>query len=281
MTPPFITVVTINFNNRDALRRTIGSVNAQTYPKIEHVLIDGGSDDDSLAVIKTHAHRAPRWLSEPDAGISDAFNKGTRLARGEYLCYLNAGDVFEGSDVVHRAVAEIGRTGHTEPPTIFYGDFLSVTGDDRRLHETSAALADFAWANPINHQSAFIPRSLAAAHPYDSRLTLGMDYDFWLRVYDWALFHKLPFPVAAFELGGRSSHPQWEVHGLVMHRVLWHLHHRSRFGVSDLAAIGVRTARFKLLYAVRRLLGPTLSLTLRRTKTRWLQGTAPTSPRYV
>lgn len=264
-TPPLITVVTISFNAREALERTIASVNAQTYANVEHVFMDGGSNDGSVGLIQRLARRRPRWWSEPDRGISDAFNKGTRQAGGDYLIYLNAGDVLAGNDVLARTAAQMEMPSAA---TVYYGDFVSIHGGVERHHQASAAVEDFAWDNPINHQSAFIPRRLAMSHPYSERLVLGMDYDFWLRVMPEATFHKLGFPVAVFEMGGRSSSPAWEVHGLVMHRVLWHVNRGTRFTTKDLLVLLKRTARFKLNHALRTVLGKRLSLALRSAKSR-------------
>lgn len=265
---PFFTIVTISYNVREALERTIESVNKQSYLFVEHVFVDGGSSDGTVELIQRLAQRSPRWLSEPDKGISDAFNKGTRMARGDYICYLNAGDVFATPDVLARTAAEI-RSQAESRPTVYFGDFISNHGGLERVHVTSAAPAEFAWDNPINHQSALVPRSMALAHPYDVRLALGMDYDFWLRLLPEADFHKLPFAVAVFELGGRSSTPAWEVHGLVMHRVLWHLNRKTRFGVGDLLVLLRRALRFRVNFLVRAVLGKRLSLAIRAAKTRW------------
>ena len=204
MKSPLISIITIGYNAAPALRRTIESVNEQTFVDIEHVLIDGGSSDGSPAVIQRMARRNAWWLSEPDRGIADAFNKGTRHAKGAYVCYLNAGDTFAGPDVLERVARQIARSRSAEP-TVFFGDFISSSLGILRTHQASAAPEDFAWDNPINHQSAFIPRELALAFPYDERLTLGMDYDLWLRLLKVARFEKVPGAIAVFELGGRSS----------------------------------------------------------------------------
>ena len=280
MSGPTLTIVTISFNAGEALRRTIESVNGQNYPLIEHVFVDGGSTDGSVELIRSLARREARWVSEPDEGIADAFNKGTRNARGDYICYLNAGDTFAADDVLSRVAAHI-RSSEGDADYIYYGDFISVSGGVERTHRTSSAIDDFAWDNPINHQSAFIPRQLATAFPYDNRLTLGMDYDLWLRVHGAARFRRLPFPIAVFELGGRSSCPAWEVHGLVMHRILWHINRGSRIELWDLVILGKRALRFKLNAAVRLLLGKRLSLAVRATKTRRLERSEPSSHRFA
>lgn len=275
--PPLISIVTIARNVREELRRTIESVNAQTHPCVEHVLVDGGSDDGSVVLLRNLARREARWVSEPDAGISDAFNKGTRLATGEWLCYLNAGDVFAGPDVLERVAASMAADAPDDGlPVIWFGDFISTKDGVERRHRTSCAPEDFAWENPVNHQSAFIPRELALEYPYNTRLTLGMDYDLWLRVRTKARFRKLPFEVALFELGGRSSSPAWAVHNLTMRRALWHMNQGTRFTGPDLASLCVRVFRLKLNLLLHRLAGRRVSLALRAAKTRWLGRTRPT-----
>lgn len=263
-------IVTISFNAREALRRTIESVNEQTYPHVEHVFIDGASTDGSPALIRRLARREVHLTSEPDHGIGHAFNKGTRQARGHYLCYLNAGDQFVAPDVLARAAEAIERSSPAEP-AVFYGDFISMDREVPRLHHASAELRDFRWGNPINHQAAFIPNGIARAFPYDERLTLGMDYDLWLRIIDRVRFQKLEFPVAVFEMGGRSSAPAWEVHSLNVHRMLWHMNRGSRLGVADMLKIAALAARLKSQWALRWLLGERLSLAIRKAKSRRIE----------
>lgn len=260
-------IVTISFNAHGPLRRTIESVNAQTYANIEHIFIDGGSTDGSPALIRRIANREPHITSEPDDGIAHAFNKGTRHARGDFVCYLNAGDIFASAEALRRVAGVIERSSNRET-TIYYGDFISIDREVPRLHHASASLEDFAWGNPINHQAAFVPRQVALEHPYDQRLTLGMDYDLWLRVIDRVRFHKLEFPVSVFEMGGRSSAPAWEVHSLNIHRMLWHINRGTRFGAADMVMIGARALRLKINWALRWILGERLSLAIRAAKSR-------------
>jgi glycosyltransferase involved in cell wall biosynthesis len=274
MSAPLFSIITISYNAADALRRTIDSVNAQTWADVEHILIDGGSTDGSVELIAERARRAPRWISERDRGISDAFNKGTRLARGAFVCYLNAGDVFAAPTVLERVAEQIA-VAPAGAPSVYFGDFISIDGGVERRHAASAEPGDFAWDNPINHQSAFVPRAVALAFPYDERLTLGMDFDFWLRVLPATPIRRLSFPVAVFEMGGRSSAPAWEVHSAVVHRVLWHINRGSRIGASDLVVLAARIARLKANHLVRRLLGRRLALAWRAAKSRRLGPTRP------
>src|SRR3977135_236299 len=89
---PLVSIVTPSFNQGRFIRRTIESVLAQTYPNIEYVVVDGGSPDETLDVLKSYGDRV-RWLSEADAGQTDAINKGLRLTNGEIVGYLNSDDV--------------------------------------------------------------------------------------------------------------------------------------------------------------------------------------------
>lgn len=86
-------IITINYNNADGLRRTIESVVNQTYKDIEYIIIDGGSTDGSVDVIKEYGSQIDYWVSEPDKGIYNAMNKGILQAHGEYLNFMNSGIV--------------------------------------------------------------------------------------------------------------------------------------------------------------------------------------------
>ena len=97
-----LSIITINFNDRVGLDKTIQSVINQTYRDFEYIVIDGASTDGSVDVIKKYADRLTHWVSEPDTGIYNAMNKGTRLAQGEYCLYLNSGDFFASDDVLEK-----------------------------------------------------------------------------------------------------------------------------------------------------------------------------------
>ncbi|MCE3247241.1 MAG: glycosyl transferase, partial [Geminicoccaceae bacterium] len=109
-TAPRVTIITAVRNRAATLARTIESVLAQTWPEVEHVVIDGASSDGTVEVIRRYADRLAYWQSEPDRGISDAFNKGLAAARGDCIGLLNADDWLE-ADQVERAVAALGRSG--------------------------------------------------------------------------------------------------------------------------------------------------------------------------
>lgn len=98
-----LSIITINFNDAQGLEKTIQSVINQTYKNFEYIVIDGASTDGSVDVIKKYSDRLTQWVSEPDTGIYNAMNKGTRMASGEYCLYLNSGDFLASNDVLEKA----------------------------------------------------------------------------------------------------------------------------------------------------------------------------------
>ena len=89
-----VTVVTVTYNAAESLEKTILSVLQQNYSNVEYIIIDGGSTDGSVEIIKKYSDKIAYWVSEPDRGIYDAMNKGIRKATGEWINFMNAGDLF-------------------------------------------------------------------------------------------------------------------------------------------------------------------------------------------
>ena len=98
-----LSIITINFNDAKGLEKTIQSVINQTYKDFEYIVVDGASTDGSVDVIKKYSNKLTHWVSEPDTGIYNAMNKGTRMASGEYCLYLNSGDFLADNDVLEKA----------------------------------------------------------------------------------------------------------------------------------------------------------------------------------
>lgn len=97
---PLISVVTVTFNAADILEETIRSVVNQTYPRVEYIIIDGGSTDNTLDIIKKYQDKISYSISEPDKGIYDAMNKGLRFVSGDWVNFMNAGDIFANNNVL-------------------------------------------------------------------------------------------------------------------------------------------------------------------------------------
>lgn len=103
---PLISVVTVSYNAVLTIEQTILSVINQTYPHIEYIIIDGGSTDGTVDIIKKYANRIAYWVSEPDKGIYDAMNKGIRTAKGEWINFMNAGDLFYSKDTLEKVFSK-------------------------------------------------------------------------------------------------------------------------------------------------------------------------------
>ena len=182
-----LSIITINYNNASGLRKTLASVAAQTYRDIEHIIVDGGSTDGSVDIIRDYEetiHHTPYtihliWLSEKDNGIYDAMNKGVEKASGDYLYFLNSGDAFATPDVVQEMMKIfdgtdiiIGRVNRTNNGKVF--------GQTNLLSEKDMSLYKM-YLGGINHQSALIRRELLVETPYDATIKYGADWKFFVQ----------------------------------------------------------------------------------------------------
>lgn len=171
-------IITVTYNAEDTLERTLQSVAQQTYPHIEHLIIDGASTDKTLEI----AHRYPHAIlhSEPDHGLYDAMNKGLRLATGDFLCFLNAGDTLHSNETLaHIAVAATPMTA------VLYGDTHIVDADghflrNRRLTPPEhLTWRSFKEGMLVCHQAFYINRQIAL--PYDLQYRFSADFDWCIR----------------------------------------------------------------------------------------------------
>jgi len=180
---PRVTIVTAVRNRAATLARTIESVLAQTYPEVEHVVIDGASSDGTVDVIRRYAERLAHWQSEPDRGISDAFNKGVVAARGDCIGLLNADDWLE-VEQIERAVTALGRSG----ADFVFGDLLyhdaagralfRIRGDPHYARAIDRGMPD------VNHPTLLARREVyERVGGFDPALRFAMDYDWLLRAH--------------------------------------------------------------------------------------------------
>jgi GT2 family glycosyltransferase len=198
---PLISVVTVVRNAAATLERTIRSVLEQNFPSVEYIVIDGGSTDGSLEIIRRHEDRIACWLSEPDTGIFDAMNKGVALATGEYVAILNADDYYEPAAL--QCVAEaIG----TERPDVVYTDFTFVV-DDVGLAGRVTATADLRRGMTLCHPGMFVRRDVYERHGlYETKSRYSSDYDLALRLHLAGVrFVKVAEPLVCFRSGGAAE----------------------------------------------------------------------------
>lgn len=172
---PLITVVTVVFNGEEYLEKTIRSVTEQTYLNKEYIVIDGGSSDGTLDIIRKYEQHIDRWVSEWDKGIYDAMNKGIDFANGEWIIFMNAGDSFYNEQVMKAIVPYLG-----DEYLIVYGDALIARRGRLYLQNQKDRHSDV--RKSIIHQSMFIRTTHLKGELYDPRYPVMADYDHLLKI---------------------------------------------------------------------------------------------------
>lgn len=206
-----LSIITINRNNAEGLRKTMESVFSQTYKDFEYIVVDGASTDESVDVIKELTNERVnelknfKWISEPDTGIYNAMNKGIRMSHGEYSLMLNSGDCLAENDVVERILPELHTDGviqggmylyEKKPERLDYGNGLS------EMSFFDVAEGDFL------HQADFVRKDVYEQYGYyDESYRITGDTVFFLKVLG---FHDVSFrcvriPISFFEGGGLAS----------------------------------------------------------------------------
>ena len=215
-----LSIITINYNNTEGLRKTLASVAAQTYADIEHIIVDGGSTDGSVEIIREYAdnqvkgyrlevkgeensiadisaftpytlHHTPsahvvRWISEKDKGIYNAMNKGIEMATGEYIEILNSGDILFDSQVTQRMIEHLDQINaeRKESIGILYGNMIKVNAQGQvvgKSRYTEYSLRQF-YSSTLNHDCAYIRRDLFEEYGlYDENLKIVSDWKWYLQ----------------------------------------------------------------------------------------------------
>lgn len=171
-----ISIITINYNNCEGLLQTIRSVVSQKYSDFEYIVIDGGSTDGSVEVIKEYSSQLNYWVSERDKGIYHAMNKGIDHARGEYCLFLNSGDILHDENVLAEVIPQLSAD-------IVVGAIRkAASGYIKRLKiNEPLVLLDFWYENPMPHQSTFIKLAICKQIRYDETLKIVGDLKFFLQ----------------------------------------------------------------------------------------------------
>ncbi len=200
---PKVSVITIAYNNCNGLRKTIVSVEQQDYPHIEYIIIDGGSKDGSVLLMKEHDSSIAYWCSEPDKGIYHAMNKGVDKMTGEWCIFMNSGDVFHDSQSVRNLVSvkKSSRTG------IVYGDAQLVFDPYGTITKVYGQLQGEQLMG-ICHQSSLIRSDLMKHYHYDESFKITADVNFFhLLIQDGYEFVYIPQVISIFWVGGISWKP--------------------------------------------------------------------------
>ena len=198
-----INVITINLNNKDGLKKTIESVINQTYfDKINYIIIDGGSTDGSVDVIKEYQDKLYYWVSEKDNGIYNAMNKGIEASVSPYLLFLNSGDYLSENNVLEKVFPYLDGTD------IVYGNEWKV--NERYKSPYEAKYPDkldesFFRRTSLPHQSTFIRRELLIQHPYSEEYKIISDWKFFIEAYrNGCTYKHIPFIVSVYDCSGFS-----------------------------------------------------------------------------
>ena len=193
-------IITINYNNKDGLERTINSIISQTFHNYEYIIIDGGSTDGSLDVIKNYKHYINYWVSEPDNGIYNAMNKGIRQASGVYLNFMNSGDMFHSSYVLQ----EVSNLNAEED--IIIGICFDKENNIRHSIPMQEPTLLTMLKDPFNHQSMFFKKELFT----DRQLTTLAEYcrqiaNIRAEIEEDAISAGLPDDHISLDAGGRGA----------------------------------------------------------------------------
>ena len=207
-----LSIITINYNNRDGLRKTIESVVNQTYQDFEYVIIDGGSTDGSVEVIKEYSNRIDYWVSERDKGIYNAMNKGAFAAHGEYLLFLNSGDALYKDDVLQKVFESRPKAD------VVCGNIINDRGGSMEAPEE--VTMEYFLLGCLPHPSSFVKKVLFDIHPYDERFKIAGDWEFFMYhlIVRNVTYQHININVTLFDTTGISCSTSKDLHDIELRK---------------------------------------------------------------
>lgn len=197
-----LTIVTVTYNAKNVLEDTIKSVLSQNQFLIEYIIIDGGSQDGTIEIIKKYEDKISFWKSEKDNGIYDAMNKSLFYATSEWICFMNAGDEFYNNEVVN----EIFSNDNFSTFDIIYGNHAYIK-NGIQIVKTPLNLRHIWKRMPICHQSIFTKTNVLKKYPFNLKYKYASDYDFILNYYKKSPqnFLYINIPISIISLFGLSE----------------------------------------------------------------------------
>jgi glycosyltransferase involved in cell wall biosynthesis len=199
-----LSIITINYNDKAGLKKTIDSVVNQTWQDFEFIVIDGGSTDGGREVIEQYKDRIDYCVSEPDSGVYNAMNKGIKVAQSEFLIFMNSGDTFYNEKVLEEIEIQL-----TDDYDIYYGDCFKVKTNSMRKKTYPEKLSfSFFYTSGLCHQTTFIRRNLFNKFfLYNEEYKIASDWEFFI----YAICHQnVPYKylnatISNFDFTGISS----------------------------------------------------------------------------
>ena len=204
---PLVSIVTPSYNQGRFIEDTILSVKNQDYPDIEHIVVDGGSTDNTLEILRKYENEySLKWISEPDEGQSDAVNKGFKMAKGEIIGWLNSDDTYLSIHTISDVVKYFKKHNRAK---IIYGDMISIDHKNT-IMLVQPALPIFRYSilkkrNFIPEPSTFFKRDIIDNYHLDKNLHYAMDYDFWLKIGKDNKFYHIPKILSCFRWHASSK----------------------------------------------------------------------------
>ena len=207
---PWVSIVTVVLNNRAGLKNTEKSIRYQTCHDYEWIVVDGGSTDGSLGVVKNSNVEDMKWISEADSGIYDAMNKGIEMASGRYVMFLNSGDKLSDEQVIEHITEQVGHTpGGVQGTLIVMGGVNLILTREQVVYRAPRPTEYMKHSVPTYHQAMLFPLTFLKHRKYDTSYRICGDYYIAALAYKLGYkFMTVDFPVADFEIGGLSyQHP--------------------------------------------------------------------------
>lgn len=191
-----VTVVTVTYNAADILEETIRSVIEQSWNSIEYIIIDGGSSDGTVDIIKKYEDYIDYWVSEADQGIYFAMNKAIEMATGKWINFMNAGDIFSSNEIVEYVMCH-----KSENADLVYGN-CEIGSRIKKPHEGSV----YTNTASLCHQALFVRTALMKETPFDTKYRISADHDFILKMFQRKhTFHYIDRAIAKYLLEGVSD----------------------------------------------------------------------------
>ncbi|WP_298287538.1 glycosyltransferase family 2 protein [uncultured Lutibacter sp.] len=206
MSNQILSIITINYNNQLGLQKTMDSVLAQQWQQFEYLVIDGGSTDESITIIKANEKHIDYWVSEKDSGIFNAMNKGIENATGNYLLFLNSGDLLNGANALQNFIAHPNFKGD-----IIYGDYVFEKG--QKIYPDVLTPLFFIKSS-LPHQSTFFKSTIFdEMGSYDETYKIAADRAFYMACFlsGRFKFNHINYPLTKYDLTGLSNNPEFKV----------------------------------------------------------------------
>ncbi|MDR0558585.1 MAG: glycosyltransferase [Prevotellaceae bacterium] len=210
---PRISIVTVVYNAADCLEKTVLSVVNQTYRNIEYIIIDGGSTDGTVDIIKKYEKHLAYWVSEPDKGIYDAMNKSMEKATGDWLHFINAGDWFYDLNTVDKMVSKMDCIN-----SLYYGNVFMRNIKKKYWGKFSSI--KLAIKN-ICHQSIFYPKCIYKKYSYSLEFKVFADYHYNISIYPLLRFEYIDIIVCNYDNQGFSSFTKDEKFNKTVNKLLY------------------------------------------------------------